>query len=419
MPPKRNPTGAVSGGQKRKSSGSASESSKASERANASDQAERSSEHAPSLSEEAETPNSSGAFRKDRDYRRPARFPEISESSDDDADQSSASESVQKKVRSSREFKLFKDLVRDFNPFKDDVDAWIRHFEVETSEVTEMTRLAILKSKIYAHCFDWYSNVISQENHQDVQIWLQKLSETYRRTTAHRIEAIRSKVQAEDEAPEVFIRDILKLCLQYNPTMSLEEQITHITDGVHPKYRRAFMSMTHNCQKLQDAETALRVAMKLGEKQVRFSGIVQSLQNPQIPQNPQNQQGTSESSGFIQDLRMPTAISHYPQFMQSPTPVIMQIPQNQFQVPQNLVQIPQMNQMQLLQNAQNTQSNTDSERQMAMTPITFTGYPAQQYFPPATPIFLMAPVKSEPSESAGGSQAAASNTANDESGNAM
>jgi hypothetical protein len=343
----------------------------------------------------------------------------------------SVNDYVEQRKRAATDFKHFKDLVREYSP-SEDVDSWILHFEMETIGLPEVTKVEIFKSKIYKNCFDFYSNVIRDGYPRHIGVWVNKLAEKYRLTSEQRLVAIQQRVQAEGEDPITFIRDMERLCLQYNPQMSVEERITHITQSVNPKYYRAFFSINSHAKTVKDAETSLRNAMSLSDKHVRFAGNLQMVADDyytglQIPRNQQitvySATGTTNAPNSPKYApRPPTPPPPYPTTPQTPQysqemppppppPPRPQPPPYQPPPPPPSPQQPpppppspappQVNYV-----APETPATPSTPAHPLINYAHYlpTPAPAQYYQPPAAQVFLVPQVKAEPAET--------SNTAN-------
>ena len=151
--------------------------------------------------------------------------------------------------------------IREFSP-EINVRDWVYHFRTETAALDEQTQLALFRNKVYTACFTWFMAASRENPHRTIQGWLTALESTFRTTPLQLRNAIRARRQHDGEDAGSYIRDIVALCVRFNPVMSTVEKISYITDGVHPKYIHQFVQFNVHADSISMTENSLRAAME-------------------------------------------------------------------------------------------------------------------------------------------------------------
>lgn len=125
-----------------------------------------------------------------------------------------------------------------------DVDSWLYAFENATQNDNEKMRESKLISTLCGEDLAWFRSIKENENPPTTFAdWKTKFLEEYTDKPSVALHKLATRQQFESETSDKYCRDILALCKRVNATMSTEEKLHHLRNGLLDKYKQAMLYM--------------------------------------------------------------------------------------------------------------------------------------------------------------------------------
>ena len=127
---------------------------------------------------------------------------------------------------------------------KSDVDAWLYAFETATKKDNDGSKIDKLVISLTGDDLSWFKSQAEATGAPSTFAeWKAKFIDKYTDKPAVAIEKLRNRRQLESETPEKYCRDITNLCKKVNATMSTQEVLYFLRNGLLEKYKHSMVLM--------------------------------------------------------------------------------------------------------------------------------------------------------------------------------
>lgn len=143
---------------------------------------------------------------------------------------------------------------------RDNIDTWIFLFERAVKKDSEEVKIDKLINSLTDDVLEWFKSEQESPNAPTkLEDWKIKIREHYVDKPHVALGKLAKRKQLESETPEKYCLEILSLCKRVNPTMSMEEKLHHLRNGLLDKYKAGmrFMKPTNEKEFQENLETLI------------------------------------------------------------------------------------------------------------------------------------------------------------------
>lgn len=130
---------------------------------------------------------------------------------------------------------------------KENPNYFILSFRLATEGLEDAQRHAVFRQSMQGAAYSWYCGMrLSDETtgiEASIEDWEARLKAAFGKTQGATLDELEGRKQTESEAPADYVRDILRLCSEVDPSMSEAMRVRHLQRGLLTKYQREMMLM--------------------------------------------------------------------------------------------------------------------------------------------------------------------------------
>lgn len=127
------------------------------------------------------------------------------------------------------------------------VDFWLLTFRKRTEGVSENKKLQLFMHAMAGPAYNWFCGQMLGDESLGITTsadeWMCRLKTFFGKTTASALDELEARVQKEGEEPLCYIRDVLRLCIEVDPTMEDQAKVRHLQRGLLPRYSKDMILM--------------------------------------------------------------------------------------------------------------------------------------------------------------------------------
>lgn len=120
-------------------------------------------------------------------------------------------------------------------------------FRLATENLTEAQKQAVFRQAMQGSAYTWYCGQRLSDDmtgiDANMEDWENRLRSAFGKTEGATLDELESRRQAEGEAPNDYVRDVIRLCSEVDPSMSEARKVRHLQRGLLPKYQRDMLIM--------------------------------------------------------------------------------------------------------------------------------------------------------------------------------